>query len=274
VARKPSVSKPRKVVRNAKRRASRTASRASTPKARPSTAKAKGAGRGARRPPPYVRLIERAGSVRVWLVDGSYVRKNIDEEFTNFGHHFSISAIPRDEIWLDIEQVPDEQQFFVRHALIERRLMARGMDYEAARTVAIAEERKMRLKDGDMRRIASGENLADVTKVHDRLWKALENGVHVWFVNGRLVRSCYDIDFTEGGHDYVYEFVPENEIWIDNDLEQDERGFVLFHEMHERNLMAAGASYDVAHAESSRLERHYRKHPAELHEALSTEGWE
>jgi hypothetical protein len=212
--------------------------------------------------------------VSVWLVDGSYVRKNIDEEFTNFGHHFSIASIPRDEIWLDIEQVPDEQQFFVHHALIERRLMARGMDYEAARTVAIAEERKMRLKAGDMRRVAGGEQLPDVTKVRERLWKALESGVHVWFVKGRLVRSCYDIDFTEGGHDHVYEFVPENEIWIDDDLEQDERGFVLFHEMHERNLMAAGASYDVAHAESSRLERHYRKHPALLHEALGNEGWE
>ncbi len=80
----------------------------------------------------------------MWLVDGSYVRKNIDKEFGNFGHHFSVASIPRDEIWLDVEQLPEQQQFFVHHALIERRLMARGMDYEAARTVAIAEERKMR----------------------------------------------------------------------------------------------------------------------------------
>ena len=101
-----------------------------------------------RRPPPYVRLIDEAGSVGVWLVDGSYVRKNIDKEFGNVGHHYSVSAIPRDEVWLDIEQVPDEQQFLLRHALIERRLMARGMDYESARTVAIAEERKMRIKAG------------------------------------------------------------------------------------------------------------------------------
>jgi hypothetical protein len=227
-----------------------------------------------RRPPPYVRLIEQAASVGVWLVDGSYVRKNIDEEFSNFGHHYSIASIPRDEVWLDIEQVPDEQRFFVHHALIERRLMARGMDYEAARTVAIAEERKMRVRAGDVSQVETDKGLPDATKVHERLWKALENGVHVWIVNGRLVRSCFDIDFTEGGHDYVYEFVPENEVWIDNDLQANERGFVLFHELHERNLMAAGSTYDAAHAEASRLEHHYRNHPTELHVALSNEGWE
>jgi hypothetical protein len=32
--------------------------------------------------------------------------------------------------------------------------------------------------------------------------------------------------------------------------------------------------YDAAHEDSSRLERRYRNHPTELHEALSNEGWE
>ncbi len=110
--------------------------------------------------------------------------------------------------------------------------------------------------------------------MHERLWKALENGVHVWLVNGRLVRSCYDIDFTEGGHDYVYEFVPRDEVWIDDDIHDNENGFVLFHELHERNLMAKGMDYDAAHEDASRLERRYRNYPAELHEALANEGWE
>jgi hypothetical protein len=71
------------------------------------------------------------------------------------------------------------------------------------------------------------------------LWKKLENGVRVWIVNGRLVRSAFDIDFTAGGHDHVYEFVPEGEVW----------------------------------AESSRLEFRCRHHTDELHDALTTEGW-
>jgi hypothetical protein len=80
----------------------------------------------------------------VWQVDGDYVRKNITAGFTDFGHHYSFNEIPRNEIWLDIEKAPDEQQLLVRQAMTERRLMALGMDYEAARAVAIAEERRMR----------------------------------------------------------------------------------------------------------------------------------
>jgi hypothetical protein len=108
-----------------------------------------------RRPPPYIQCLQRTGRVAVWQVDGVYVRKNIDGEFGVFGHHYSFSAIPRNEIWLDVAQEPGErreepgemeQPLLMRHAIIERRLMARGMDYEAARTVAIAEERRERMK--------------------------------------------------------------------------------------------------------------------------------
>ncbi len=100
----------------------------------------------ARRPPPYIQCLQRSGRVAAWQVDGAYVRGNIDAEFGPFGHHYSFSAIPRNEIWIDAEQGPDAQQLHIAHATIERRLMARGMDYEAARTVAIAEERRRRLK--------------------------------------------------------------------------------------------------------------------------------
>ena len=101
----------------------------------------------------------------------------------------------------------------------------------------------------------------------------LRSPVQVWIVQGRLVRSVFDIDFTAGGHDYVYEFVPANEVWIDDDIAEEERGYVLLHELHERNRMSTGWSYDKAHAESSRLEYHCRHHPDELHEKLAAEGW-
>ena len=55
-------------------------------------------------------------------------------------------------------------------------------------------------------------------KVHACLWNELESVVRVWVVDGRLVRSVFDVDFTEGGHDRVYEYVSPREIWIDNDL--------------------------------------------------------
>jgi len=210
----------------------------------------------------------------VWVVDGAYVRKNIDEEFSNFAHHFSTPEVRKNEIWIDEETDPDEQRFFIHHAVVERRLMQRGLNYDAARKRANAEERKLRVAAGDLRKVIRGKNLPDATRVHRDLWKTLPSGVQVWFVKGRLVRSVYDIEFTEGGHEHVYEYVPRGEVWIDDDIHEDERGFVLFHELHERNLMAEGMDYDTAHEECSRLEKHYRKHPEQLHEALAAEGWE
>jgi hypothetical protein len=88
-----------------------------------------------------------------------------------------------------------------------------------------------------------------------------------------LVRSVFDIDFTAGGHDHVYEFVPQGEVWIDDAIEEKERGFVLLHELQERNRKAKGMLYSKAHIESSRLEFRCHHHPDELHDALTAEGW-
>ena len=152
--------------------------------------------------------------------------------------------------------------------------MAKGIPYEEALLEADRVERKERRRAGDITRLTKhGQKLPDSKDAHERLWKKLENGVIVWIVNGRLVRSVFDIDFTEGGHDCVYEFVPENEVWIDDAIVEPERGYVLLHELHERNLMASGWSYSKAHAESSRLEYYCRHHPDELHDKLRAEGW-
>lgn len=115
-------------------------------KARSPSAASRGAVARARRPPPYIQCLQRSGRIAAWQVDGAYVRGNIDAEFGASGHHYSFGAIPRNEIWVDAEQTPDEQQLLIAQATIERRLMTRGMDYEAARTVAIAEERRQRLQ--------------------------------------------------------------------------------------------------------------------------------
>jgi hypothetical protein len=152
--------------------------------------------------------------------------------------------------------------------------MAKGATYEVAITQADLVERRERRRSGDLRKVThQRDELPDASRVHEHLWKKLENGVRVWIVNGRLVRSAFDIDFTAGGHDHVYEFVPEGEVWIDDAIEEKERGVVLLHELHERNRMAAGWPYSKAHAESSRLEFRCRHHPDELHDALATEGW-
>jgi hypothetical protein len=224
--------------------------------------------------PPYLKKIDTRGDIAIWAVDGAYVRGHIDEEFTNFGQHYRYKYIPDGEFWIDQGTKSDEWKFFIDHLLVEHRLMAHGAPYKQAIVAADTEERKERRRAGDVKKMTdSGQKLPDGKDVHIRLWKKLKSGLSVWIVSGRLVRSVFDIDFTEGGHDYVYEFVPTNEVWIDDDIEETERGYVLLHELHERNRMASGWDYDKAHAEASSLEYRMRRRPDELHEALYGEGW-
>lgn len=223
---------------------------------------------------PYIEKAEEIEHIQVWIVDGPHIRGRVDEEFTNFGQHYRYKYIPESEFWIDREASNDERHFFVDHLLVEHRLMKQGMPYPQALIEADKAERAERRRAGDLKHvIAKGESLPDPARVHERLWKTMESGVRVWIVNGRLVRSAFDIDFTAGGHDYVYEFVPANEVWIDNDIAEAERGFMLLHELHERNRMASGWPYSKAHAESSRVEYRCRRRPDELHDALAAEGW-
>lgn len=224
--------------------------------------------------PAYLEKVDQYGDLTVCIVDGSYIRGNLGREFTNFGHHYTFKFIPENELWIDKEAAPDERDFFIAHLLIEHRLMARGAPYEKALDIAGKVERRKRRRAGDLKRLTkNGKKLPDPHDVKLRLWKKLENGVSVWVVDGRLVRSAFYIDFTAGGHDCVYEFVPDNEIWIDNDIDEDERPYVLLHELHERNLMAKGWTYPKAHVDSSRLEYRCRKCPDEVHDCLNKEGW-
>ena len=207
--------------------------------------------------PPYLRRDEMRGDYQVWIVDGAYVRGHLDEEFTNFGQHYRYPYIPKKEFWIDQEAGHDEHLFFIEHLVVEYELMAKGVPYVDALTQADLVERRERRRAGDLGKVThQGKELPDADAVRERLWKKLENGVCVWIVNGRLVRSAFDIDFTAGGHDHVYEFIPEKEVWIDDAIEEKERGLVLLHELHERNRMAEGWPYSKAHAESSRHEFH------------------
>jgi hypothetical protein len=224
--------------------------------------------------PPYVRKVGQRGGITIWVVDGTYVRTHLDEEFTNYAQHYAFKFIPENEFWLDQEATEDEQQFFIDHLLVEHALMKKGVPYDDALAAADKKEQSEREKSGDIEKVKKGRSLADPARVHIKLWKTLESGVKVWIVDGRLVRSVFDVDFTEGGHDHVYEFVPHDEVWIDNDLEEAERAYVLLHELHERNLMAKGWPYSKAHEDSSKIEFYCRHHPDHLHESLAAEGWE
>lgn len=97
-------------------------------------------------------------------------------------------------------------------------------------------------------------------------WKKLDEhmsnyaGVSVYIVDGNYVRNNFDVDFVLGGHGYVYDYVPKDEIWIENVPSTEDQYFNLRHEIYERDLMLEkGIEYDKAHEEAANFEKGLRE---------------
>lgn len=223
---------------------------------------------------PYIKKFGDVPGFKVFIVDGKYIRDNVDEEFTNFGQHYRFKFIPKNELWIDEERVPGEEKFFIDYLLVENRLMAKGMSYDNAVNRGNIIEKMERGKSNLMKkRIKLKKHPKELIEIIHKnlLQKYSTQKIKVWIVDGETVRDLFYIDFTEGGHGYVYSFIPKNEVWIDNDLEPDEIKFVLLHEMHERALMAKGMKYEPSHASSSKIEYFCRKHPKKIDRELRKE---
>jgi hypothetical protein len=96
--------------------------------------------------------------------------------------------------------------------------------------------------------------------------------IEIWLVDGKYVRTNIDEEFIGGGHHYRYDFIPENEIWIEDNTREDEIINYLIHELHERHLMKhEGLEYDAAHEKSSEVELYSRHYPEEIRNMLEEE---
>ncbi len=223
---------------------------------------------------PYVKKYTKIVGFTVWIVDGKYIRDNIDEEFTNYGQHYRFKFIPKKEFWIDKEHgYGREEKYFVDHLLAEYKFMSNGMNYDSAIEKADLIEKRERSKDILFRQIKEKKETKKkiINQVHKKLLKRYSKKIRVWVINGMLVRNIFFIDFTEGGHDKVYDFIPQNEIWLDDDTGLKERKFILLHEIHERNLMAKGKDYETAHKSSSEIEYFCRHHPNKIDRKLKEE---
>lgn len=104
----------------------------------------------------------------------------------------------------------------------------------------------------------------------------LPNNVNVYLINGDYLRDHLDVDFIGGGHYYAsYEFIPENEIWLEQLKEGDrEIDAIAVHEFTERMLMKyLHVDYDDAHKIATYYEGVYRKadkkDPQKLHDVFN-----
>jgi hypothetical protein len=243
---------------------------------------------------PYIRKFSKIADFTVWVVDGKYIRENIDEEFSNYGQHYRFKFIPQNEFWIDKQKVPGEEKYYIDSMLVMNRLMAKGVSHDKAVRRADLVERRERAKEHLIKKgyEAKETREEEIQKIHKRLLKKYSNKkIKVWIVDGEAVRDLFFLDFTEGGHGFVYPFIPKDEVWIDDDVNREEIGFILLHELHERNLMKKGWAYAFdeftpaiikkssenkkikksAHFDSARLEYFCRKHPKQLDKKIREE---
>ncbi|OGF25694.1 hypothetical protein A2303_06865 [Candidatus Falkowbacteria bacterium RIFOXYB2_FULL_47_14] len=221
----------------------------------------------------YLKKLDERGKIAVWQVDGASIRNKIDIEFTNFGHHYRNPYIPKYEFWLDREADFNEEEFYITHLLADWELMKKGYNHWNAGVIAEKKEAAERRKSKDYAAALKKNGQPAVEKIHVRLLQKTANNVSVWVVRGRLIRNAINIEFSEGGHDLVYDFIPKNEVWIDNDIYSEERLPIILHELYERTLMMEGLKYLAAHRRASRLEYEARNNKKILKSNLALLGW-
>ena len=95
---------------------------------------------------PRLRLLGRGEGLLVYLVDGEYVRNELDIDFVNGGNGAVYSHyIPLDEIWIDDAQRSLDRTATALHELVERDLMLHhGRSYDSAHDLANMYERSFR----------------------------------------------------------------------------------------------------------------------------------
>lgn len=206
----------------------------------------------------YIKQIGKKGKIKIFLVDGFIIRRDLDEEFTNFGQHYCFGYIPKYEFWIDKEASLDETDLFIDRLFNEWTLLKKAYD-EA-------------VKKDKIERKNFNENKPRA-KTHIKLFGKTKDGVEIWKIDGKHIRDTVDIDFVHGGHGFVYSFVPKNEVWIDNDVIPKEVEYVLLHELFERSLMAKGFDYEHAHIKASEIEKEARHNSKILKKELEKFGW-
>jgi hypothetical protein len=201
----------------------------------------------------------------VYTVNGLSLRNasEPDEEFGNFATHDEFpDAIGNREVWISEKLAEREGVFFLSNALTYLARLASGAS-DRAYDDGIAVERVLReringidFRDGKPHsRLPEGICLEEYIRLPDS-----EGMVAVRIVDGNLARSYYKTDYTQGGHGFVYPWVPKPQIWIEDGVDHREMKYIVCHEYLERRLMRdRGMVYDGAHEIASKLEYDLRK---------------
>ena len=233
---------------------------------------------------PYVKKICDIAGFHVWYVNGYWIRKHFGregKEFTNYGQNYKFKFIPKNEFWIDVEAGKRKEiNYYLNSMLLMEHLLEEGVSHKKAVKIASKMEKAERLKLKSVQKLEEEKQNQEkiIKRVHKRFLKKLSREIQVWIVRGDLVRSLFFVDFTQGGHDKVYDFIPKGEVWIDDDVYYKEIPFILIHELHERYLVMKDKTsknmkeaYEKAHVKANELEYYCRHHPKEIGKILRRE---
>ena len=82
---------------------------------------------------------------RVYLVDGTWIRDNLDTSFTMGSHSLVDSFVPEGELWIDWHLAPKDRDMLVYHEKFENDMMNYlNMNYETAHDIANDMEKRLR----------------------------------------------------------------------------------------------------------------------------------
>ena len=84
--------------------------------------------------------------IKVWVVDGYLVRKNIFPDFGFSGNDITYHFIPNKEIWIDGQISAEETEYSISLELMQRDLMSKGKSFDDAYEESITEIRAKRIK--------------------------------------------------------------------------------------------------------------------------------
>ena len=225
------------------------------------------------------KIIDKWGKYSIYLVNDEKIRNfaKYAEEFSDYGLNISkkglttlnFKFIPENEIWIAKSIKPSERHYIISNALAYIRGIERGLDPGDSYDKALEKEKSVRTKDA-----ANKLHIKNSKTINNPLHKDIpkkvyvkkygvikdkEESVNIFIISGEFVRDLYKTDYVEGGHAYVYNWIPKDEIWIDKTVKKEEIPVIILHEFLERTLMKYKKfPYVRAHVAASKSEFEHR----------------
>jgi len=144
-----------------------------------------------------------------------------------------------------------------RGRMVQKLLEENGINYAGIRTWTIRQGQLVvrAYKTAN----AAGE--PSPVKLIRKKYMRTEDGMKIYLIDGEYFRDNLDIDFTVGGHHWVYPFIPRDEVWLDEayTTEPKEVEYFIAHELEELKHMKKGMRYEDAHALANKLEKELRE---------------